>query len=299
MAETDFNGKVVVITGASSGIGKGAALKFASAGANVVLAARRGELLEELAQECQASGGNALAVTTDVSKEADVINLTQKAVSTFGRIDVWINNAGSGTIGRFEEIPMAEHVQVIETDLLGTMYGSYQALNQFRKQGGGNLINVASVIGKIPAPYFASYAAAKHGVVGLSGALRQELNVNQVKAIFVCTVMPMSMDTPFFEHAAAHTGHKIEPIPPIYEPQQVIDALFHVAQHPKDETTVGGFDGPGSVLTHQLAPGLMEFMMGKLTHHIEMDDAPLAPETPGSVQQPVAAGTEVSGGWKS
>ena len=299
MADQYFNGKTVLITGASSGIGKGAALKFAGAGANVVLAARRGELLEELAQQCQAAGGKALAVTTDVSKEADVINLAQQAVATFGRIDVWINNAGSGSVGRFEEIPMAEHVQVIETDLLGTMYGSYQALNQFRKQGSGNLINVASVIGKIPSPYFASYTAAKHGVVGLSEALRQELNVNHVKGIYVCTVMPMSMDTPFFEHAAAHTGHKIEPIPPVYEPEQVVNALFHVAQHPRDETTVGGMSGPGMVLTHQLAPGLMEFMMAKLTHYTEKVDAPPASESPGSVQQPVAAGTEVAGGWKS
>lgn len=214
MADSYFNGKTIVITGASSGIGKGTALKFAGAGANVVLAARRGELLEELAVECQAAGGRALAVPTDVSKEADIANLTRQAVSTFGRIDVWINNAGSGTVGRFEEIPLAEHVQVIETDLIGTIYGCHYALNQFRKQGGGNLINVASVIGKIPSPYFASYTAAKHGVVGLSESLRQELNVNHVRHIFVCTVMPMSMDTPFFEHAAAHTGHKIEPTRP-------------------------------------------------------------------------------------
>ena len=103
MAEQNFSGKVVVITGASSGIGKGAALKFAEAGASVVIAARRGELLETLAQECQAAGGKALAVTTDVSKEADVIHLAQQAVSAFGRIDVWINNAGSGAVGRFEE----------------------------------------------------------------------------------------------------------------------------------------------------------------------------------------------------
>ncbi len=299
MAGRKLSGKVVVITGASSGIGKGAALKFAAAGASVVLAARRGELLYALAQECEAAGGRALAVVTDVSKEADVIALAQQAVAAFGRIDVWINNAGSGTVGRFEEIPIAEHVQVIETDLLGTMYGSYHALNQFRKQSGGNLINVASVIGKIPAPYFASYTAAKHGVVGLSEALRQELNVNHVKNIFVCTVMPMSMDTPFFEHAAAHTGHKIEPIPPVYGPEEVVNALYQVAQHPKDETAVGGFSGTGMALLHQLAPGLVEFMMAKLTHHTEKNDAPPAPESPGSVREPVAAGTEVTGGWKS
>ena len=166
----DLKGKVVVVTGASSGFGKGAAREFAAAGASVVLAARRDQLLEELARGCEAAGGRALAVHTDVSKQADVEHLAQAALSQFGRIDVWVNNAGGGALGRFEEVPLADHVQVIETDLLGTLYGSYAAMRQFKAQGGGTLINVASVIGKVPAPYFASYAAAKHGVVGLNGA---------------------------------------------------------------------------------------------------------------------------------
>ena len=206
MAKQDFNGKVIVITGASSGFGRGAAVQFARAGASVVLAARREQVLDDVARECEAAGGRALAVPTDVSKSAEVETLAKTAVEKFGRIDVWVNDAGGGALGRFEEVPLADHVQVIETDLLGTLYGSYFALGQFRKQQSGTLINIASVIGKVPAPYFASYAAAKHGVVGLSSAIRQELNVNDIKNIHVCTVMPTSMDTPFFEHAANYTG---------------------------------------------------------------------------------------------
>src|SRR4051812_21264917 len=106
MSNQSLNGKVIVITGASSGFGKGAALEFARAGASVVLAARRDELLDELVQQCQAEGGQALAVTTDVSQEADMQNLAQKAVHTYGRIDVWINNAGVGAIGNFWDIPL-------------------------------------------------------------------------------------------------------------------------------------------------------------------------------------------------
>jgi NADP-dependent 3-hydroxy acid dehydrogenase YdfG len=124
--------QVIVITGASSGFGKGAALKFAQAGASVVLAARRGQLLDELARDCDAASGRALAIATDVSNPADVEQLTEAAISQFGRIDAWVNNAGVGVIGRFEEVPLADHIQVIDTDLLGTIYGSYFALRRFR-----------------------------------------------------------------------------------------------------------------------------------------------------------------------
>src|SRR4030095_9128410 len=117
--------KVVVLTGASSGFGKGAARSFAKAGARLVLAARRERLLNELADECNATGGYAVAIPTDVSKIRDVQALAQKTVNEFGRIDIWVNDAGVGAVGLFEQVPLADHIQVIETNLLGTVYGSY------------------------------------------------------------------------------------------------------------------------------------------------------------------------------
>ena len=298
MADNEISGKVIVITGASSGFGKGTALELARRGATVVLAARRENLLDELAQECNSAGGRALAVPTDVSIQDEVANLAETTLTQFGRIDVWINNAGAGAIGRFEDVPLADHVQVIATDLLGTLYGSYYAMKQFAKQGSGNLINVASVIGKVPAPYFASYAAAKHGVVGLSASIRQELDVNDVENITVCTVMPTSMDTPFFEHAADYSGHKVVPIPPLYEPEQVINTLVDLVKHPKGEVAVGGVGGRSTVLMHQLVPGLTEKAFAKLTHHEQMEKAPISGDKAGSLQEPSLAGTGVSGGLK-
>ncbi len=293
--KAELNGKVVVITGASSGIGKGTALDFAKAGASVVLAARRGELLEELVSECEAAGGKALAVPTDVSDKEEVVQLAVAAVSAFGRIDVWVNNAGSGALGRFDEVPLADHVHVIETDLLGTLYGTYYALQQFRKQGDGTLINVASVIGKVPAPYFASYAAAKHGVVGLSGAVRQELVEAKADAIHVCTVLPASMDTPFFEHTANYTGHKPVPIPPVYNPQEVVDTILSLAVKPQDEVSVGTA-AVATVFGHNVARLLTEAAMGKQTH-LAVEKAEPAPSTEGGLYSPVPGGTEVTGGW--
>lgn len=297
MAEQELMGKIVVVTGASSGFGKGAALKFAASGASVVLAARRDELLDELARECEAAGGRALAVPTDVSKRAEVEALAQAAIAGFGRIDVWVNNAGVGAVGRFEEIPLDDHVKLIETDLLGTLYGSYFAMIQFRAQGRGVLINVSSVVGKVPAPYHSSYAAAKHGVVGLSAVLRQELRENNVEGIHVCTVLPTSFDTPFFEHAANYAGRQTQPIPPVYEPEKVVDVIVRLAIDPEDEVSVGA---AAKIMTfaHNIAPDTTELVMGKQAHKATMEKAPPAADREGSVHEPQPTGTDVSGGWK-
>ena len=297
MSERNFEGKVIVITGASSGFGKGAALEFARQGANVVLAARRNQALDELAQRCKALGGDAIPCPTDVSQEGDVERLARTALDAGGKIDVWVNNAGSGTLGRFEEIPLEEHVQVINTDLLGTLYGSYYAMQEFRREGAGTLINVASVVGKVPTPYFASYVAAKHAVVGLSGALRLELKENHIDTIHVCTVLPTSMDTPFFEHAANHLGHKSVPIPPVYDPQKVVDVIVKLAAGPEDEVSVGPA-GKFMTFAHQLAPDLTEGMMARQSHKAMLEKAPPAPDTPGAVQRPMESGNEITGGWR-
>ena len=295
MAEQKLQGAVVVITGASSGFGKGAALKFAGAGASLVLAARREPLLDELARECVALGGRAIAVPTDVTDPADVEQLAREAVSELGRIDVWVNNAGVGAVGRFDEIPLADHMRVIETDLLGTLYGCYFAMKHFRKRGSGTLINVASVIGKVPSPYYASYAAAKHGVVGMSASIRQELAENEMEEIHVCTVIPTSFDTPFFDHAANYSGHEVTPIPPLYDPKEVVDVIVRLATDPEDEVTVGTA-ATISAISHNLAPGMTEKMMGKHTHKSQIDKAAPAPDTEGNLFEPVEHGTGVRGG---
>ena len=293
-----MNGKVVVITGASSGFGKGTARKFGEAGASVVVAARRDNLLDELAGEIERSGGKALAVPTDVRRPEDIEKLASETLAKFGHIDVWVNNAGASALGLFEQVPLEDHVQVVETGLLGTLYGSYAAIRQFKRQGAGILINVASVIGKVPAPYFSSYAAAKHGVVGLSASIRQELRENNIDGIHICTVEPSSFDTPFFEHTANYTGHKAKPIPPVYDPQKVVDAIFDLASHPRDEVQVGAA-GKAAVVFHNITPGLTEKMMGKQTHMAEIDEDDFAPDTQGSLYEPSPeiGGVEVTGGW--
>ena len=295
--DDQLKGKIIVITGASSGFGKGAARKFAEAGASLVLAARREELLNQLAIECETYGVRALAIPTDVTRLNEVEQLARSATSEFGRIDIWINNAGAGAVGRFHDIPLADHVHVMETDLLGTLYGSYFAMHQFYRQGAGVLINVASIIGKVPAPYFSSYAAAKHGVVGLGASLRQELSEAKIDSIRVCTVMPTTFDTPFFEHAAQYTGKEASPIPPTYDPSEVVDMIVRMTVEPEDEVTVGTA-AKVMEFAHRLFPDTTEAMMARQTHKAEFEEAPPGPETSGSLHEPMSTGTGVRGGWK-
>jgi short-subunit dehydrogenase len=292
----DLRNSVVVITGASSGFGKGVALKFAGAGAHLVLASRRRGLLKDLARQCHQLGVEALAVETDVSDSRQIKKLADRAVDEFGRIDIWVNNAGVGTLGRFDEAPLKDHEQVIRTNLLGTMYGSYSALREFRKQGSGVLINVASFVSRVAAPYFSSYSASKFGIRGLDMALRQELEQNGERSIRVCTVMPTSMDTPFFEHAGNYTGKPVKPIPPVYDPREVIDVIYELALNPRDEVIVGRYGKFGGVGA-RVAPKLFEKQMGKQAHKSQMEQAGSARNSSGSVLNPVRSGTEVYGGW--
>jgi short-subunit dehydrogenase len=290
--------RVIVITGASSGFGRGAALRFAQAGDNVVVAARRKSLLREVAEQCKQAGVKSLAVEADVSNAADVQDLASQAIGKFGRIDVWVNNAGVGTVARFDEAPLEEHEQVIRTNLLGTIYGSYEALNQFRKQGYGVLINLSSFAGKVAPPYLSSYAASKFGVRGLGMALREELAQNDEPNIRVSTVMPVSFDTPFFEHAGNHTGKPVAAIPPIYDPKEVIETIFQMAQSPEDEVIVGTM-GKVSGVAQRISPRLVEKQMAKQTHKAQMGQEESAADSSGSLFRPMKSGRDIYGGLRS
>ena len=297
MAER-FAGKVVVITGASSGFGKGAACRFAEEGAYLVLVARRAELLAELAEHCIVLGGRAIPQPADVSERADVERIAEAALREYGRIDVWINNAGVGALGRFERIPLDDHEQVIATNLLGTLYGSYFAYRRFLAQGSGILINVACELGGHTVPYYSSYAAAKHGVVGLGDSLRQEIAQSGAQDIHVCTLMPAAHDTPFFDHAANYTGHEIQPPQPLHDPEDVVETLVRLALQPRDREIVGA-DGVVKVLMKKLMPGAQEKMAAKYAHKLQMEDAPRAADSPNALRAPMPEGTEVSAGRRS
>jgi short-subunit dehydrogenase len=159
-------------------------------------------------------------------------------VEKFGGIDVWINNAGVLVAGRFEEVPLADHVRLIEVNLNGTIYASHHALRQFRKQGHGTLINMGSVDSVVPLAYQASYNASKHGVLGLTDTLYQELRLSgEGKKIHVSTVMPWATDTPLWDRSANYTGHRLRNTM-MDGPEKVVDAVVADAKRPKKHVDV-------------------------------------------------------------
>lgn len=281
--------RTVVITGASSGFGRGVALRLAAQGWNLVLAARRDEPLEQLAAEC----GNAVAVTTDVGNAGDVVKLGEVAIATFNRFDVWINNAGVGALGPFERVPLHDHLRVVQTNLGGTIAGSHVALKHFRARGSGTLINVASMLGRTPAPYYASYCASKYGVIGLCDALRQELAAQDQTEVRVCAVLPMAADTPFYDHAANYTGHTLQPFP-ITNAEEVVDAIVRLVDRPQDEITVG-LSATAAMIAERLSHTVTHSATTAVTQVLQMDQAPGAPPASGNLHRPVAIGTGVHG----
>ncbi len=244
---------VVVITGASSGIGRAAALRFARRGSSLVLCARSRSPLEQIAAECEAGGAAVLFRTLDVSDEEAVEALAAAAVERFGRIDVWVNNAGVIAYGEFLEIPSDVFRQVIETNLMGQVHGARSALRRFASQGSGVLINMSSVWGRVSSPQVAPYIASKNAVRALSECLRGELA--PAGDVHITTLAPQAVDTPIFDHAANYSGHRIRAIPPVLGVDEVAAGIEACAEQPKAEVNYGRSGRLLEVL-YAVTPGL-------------------------------------------
>lgn len=289
-----FNTTVVVITGASSGIGRATAHAFARRGATVVLAARREDKLQEAEQECRALGGTALAVPADVTREEDVEHLAREAIARFGKIDVWFNNAGVGVFGRFKDIPSDVWRRVIETNVFGFMYGAKAAMRQFRTQGHGVLINNASIVGRLAKPDSTAYATSKFAIRGLAEALRQE--VLDQPNIHVCTILPSVIDTPFFQHAANFSDHRVRAAPPVYTPEKVAETVVGLVQRPRAEVIIGGA-GKVAAALKRLMPSAMTRINGRALNYGFLANEP-SNETTGTLFEPMRDEHAVRGDWR-
>ncbi|WP_419698767.1 SDR family oxidoreductase [Mucilaginibacter sp. NFX135] len=232
-----LKGKTIVITGASSGAGRAAAIEFARQQLYLVLAARNEAALKEVADECRQIGAEVLIISTDTSDSKAMIRLANAANNWQGRIDVWINNAGVLAAGDFDTTPMAVHEQVIKTNLLGYMNGAHAVLPFFKAQQQGILINNISIGGFLPVPYGTGYTASKFGLRGWSEALKGELT--KWPEIYVCDLFPAFLDTPGIQHAGNYTGKVLRPAPPVYDPIRLARTMVKVAARPRSNTYVG------------------------------------------------------------
>jgi short-subunit dehydrogenase len=223
------------------------------------VAARNEEALTELARQVDRIGGQAEAVVTDVADAGQVERLAERAVERFGRIDTWVNNAAVSVYASVEQLEPDEMERLIRVNLLGTMYGARAAIPRLRSVGGGTIVNVGSALSDRAVPLQSAYVATKHGIAGFSEALRLEL-AHEETAIDVVLIMPSSMNTPLFSFARSKMGVQPMPVPPVYEPGVVAEAICHAAEHGGREVVVGGW---GKLLTiaQWLSPSLLDRYM--------------------------------------
>ncbi|NYF55065.1 SDR family oxidoreductase [Micromonospora purpureochromogenes] len=285
---------VVVVTGASSGIGTATAYALARRGADIVLAARSEPALEDVARHCRELGGRALAVPTDVTDPVAVEELAARAAAEYGRIDGWVNNAAVSAVGLFDEIPVSEFRRVLEVNLLGAAYGIRAALPWLSLSGGGVVVNNASVLAEVAMPYQSAYNATKHGIRGLADTVRQELRVTGRGNISICTVLPATIDTPFFRHAGNHTGRELVPPPPVYPPEMVAETIVRLLRRPRREAYAGGAARLIG-LQWRLAPALAERVLGWYAHRTQFGPSG-APDSTGNVFR-ADAEAQREGGW--
>lgn len=253
--------KVVVITGASSGLGRAAALEFARRGSSLVLAARRTQALNEAVEQCRALGARAVALTMDVRKEDEVVALSKVALEQTGSIDVWVNNAGVTCFAPLDSERFHEHREVLETNLFGAIYGARAVLPCFRRQRHGTLINVGSVLSKIGQPFVPSYVISKFGLHGLTEALRAV--VAELPDVHICSLLPYAMDTEHFEHGANQLEHPAFPMSPVQSPEKAARALVELAARPHRQRLVPRIAAFG-LAVHFLAPDSTERVVSDL-----------------------------------
>ena len=229
--------QVVVITGASSGIGLVTAKRMAAAGARVVLAARNERDLQQIVEEIVAQGGQATYVVADVSVRADVQEIAAAAVRRFGRIDTWVNNASTSIYGRLDEVDIEDQRRLFDVNYWGAVHGSLTAV-PFLRERGGALVNVGSVLSERAIPLQGAYCATKHALKGFTDALRMELEADGAP-VSVSLVKPATIDTPFYEHARNYMDADPKPVPPVYAPEVVAQAIVQCAEHPTRDLYAG------------------------------------------------------------
>lgn len=230
-----LSGSVVIITGASSGIGRAASLEFARRGANVVLAARREERLQEVAERVHRIGADALVVPCNVARPDDIHMLVRKTLERFGRIDVLVNNAGFGFSGTIEETPEDVMRELLDVNYLGAFNLTRAVLPQMRRQRSGHIVNVSSVVGKLSFPFHGAYSASKFALCALTEALRGELAGSGVTAT---AVLPATTRTEFFATQRTAAGRTSAPTGPQQSPERVARAIVRSVHHPTPEVNL-------------------------------------------------------------
>ncbi|BAJ75525.1 dehydrogenase with different specificities [Microbacterium testaceum StLB037] len=284
---------VVVITGGSRGIGRAAALRFARRRARLVLVARDTVALSSAAEECRRRGAEVLTLPMDLATADGPQRAVDATIERFGRIDVWVASASVFSYGSVEDTPDEVRDRVMETNLLGHMRAARAVLPHFRAAGLGTIVFVGSLYSQVAGPYVSSYVAAKHGLLGFSRSLRQEMLAH--RGIRIKMVLPASVDTPIYQRAANYTGRTAFPLPPVVAADRVARAIVRVTRGPRNEVGVGAAQFVTRPLQF-LAPRVYDLFIRVLQRVLGLRRRPAAP-TPGAVLAANHDTGAVSGGW--
>ncbi|MDN4610636.1 SDR family oxidoreductase [Arthrobacter burdickii] len=278
--------QVIVITGASSGIGLVTARMAAKRGAAVVLAARNGEALRSLEQEIRAAGGRAQHVVADVGRQEDVEHIAVVARQEFGGFDTWVNNAGVSIFGSVDEVSIEDMHRMMDTNYWGVVYGSREAVRQYRGRTGasGAIVTVGSVFGDRATPVQSTYSSTKHAVHGWTDALRMEMEAQGVP-VSVTLLHPGRIDTPYNEHAQSYIDQQPAHRGMIYPPEAVAEAILHAAVHPTRDLFIGSQVKLG-VVAAAIAPRLMDRFMEWHMYRSQRADRPSRRTGDSALHQP-------------
>jgi NAD(P)-dependent dehydrogenase (short-subunit alcohol dehydrogenase family) len=290
--------QVVALMGASSGIGRETALRFARKGAKVVVSARGEEGLDSLVEEIRREGGEATAVVADTSDFGQVKAVADRAVEEYGRLDTWVHLAAVGLFATFEQTTPEEFERVIDVNLMGQVYGAMVALPHLKREGRGALIHISSVEAKRSFPFHSAYGASKHGIDGFLESLRVELR-HEGWPISVTQVMPGTINTPFFDKGRSKLGVKAVGIPPIYEPGTVADLILYAAENPARDLVSGGA-AQALIVNQRFSPRLLDAVLAtRAGFDPQKTDEPRSEDDPDNLYAPIRGHDTAKDGFRA
>jgi NAD(P)-dependent dehydrogenase (short-subunit alcohol dehydrogenase family) len=290
--------QVVALMGASSGIGRETALRFAQRGAKVVVSARGEEGLRSLVEEVRGKGGEATAVVAEVTDFEQVKAVADRAVEEYGRLDTWVHLAAVGLFATFEQTTSEEFERVIDVNLMGQVYGAMAALPHLKREGRGAMIHISSVEAKRSFPFHSAYGASKHGIDGFLEALRVELK-HEGWPISVTQVMPGTINTPFFDKGRTKLGVKPVGIPPTYEPETVANIILYAAENPARDLVSGGA-AQMMIINQRLSPRMVDAVLTtRAGFSPQMTEEPRSEEDPDNLYAPIRGHDTAKNGFRA
>lgn len=287
--------EVVVVTGASAGVGRATVRLFARYGASIGLVARGREGLEAARREVEELGGQALVLPADVADPDQVEAAAAAAETRFGPIDIWINNAMVSVLSPAKEMTAAEYRRVTEVTYLGYVHGTQAALKRMLPRDHGVIVQVGSALAYRAIPLQSAYCAAKHAVQGFTESLRSEL-IHDGSRVHVTTVQLPAVNTPQFDWIKSRLPRHPQPVPPIYQPEVIADAIFWAAHHRRREICVG-WPTVKAILGDKFLPGMLDYYLAKIGYDSQQTDEPLDSTRPNNLYEPVPGDHGARGGF--